>query len=68
MTTLNKNIGYQADQLCNACGEVFETETLLTICPGCGAEVVSCGACEHLIAEGDKMCRNCVQGSKFKDF
>ena len=53
----------KSEEQCATCGNVFDTQTSITDCPGCGEPVTSCNACIRFY----EWCGDCANGSSFKE-
>jgi hypothetical protein len=53
---------YGSEEVCSHCDHTFTTGTILSICPACGKQVVSCNACARAPECGD-----CEDASCFWD-
>lgn len=50
---------FWSEECCSECEEIFDTKNIVTKCPDCGKEVVSCNACDCV------ECAGCILGSNF---
>lgn len=55
----------KSEEWCGACNYDFETNSIRTLCPNCGCEVISCYNCNRFEISTSDTCKTCERGSDF---